>query len=94
MGHLRDEGFCPCGHTFLTRAHGEPERLCQAEFSLPLQWIAPRTEELWRLEYDYYVNFYLPCMKEWGIDLYRDDIPSEDVWVAQAMEEQDDLWLP
>nr|WP_300338701.1 hypothetical protein [Actinomyces sp.] len=67
---------------------------CWAKFSLPLQWIAPRTEELWRLEYDYYVDFYLPCMKEWGIDLYRDDIPSEDVWVAQSMEGQVDLWLP
>ena len=67
---------------------------CWAKYSLPVQWIAPRTEELWRLEYDYYISFYMPCMKDLGIDLYRDDIPSEEVWVAQGMADQTGMWVP
>lgn len=67
---------------------------CQARYSPRVTLLAPRTEQTERYVYAYYTEFYLPCMKGYGIDLYRDGIPSEDVWVAKSLAGEAELWVP
>ncbi len=45
--------------------------------------------------YEYFTTFYLDCVAELGYELDRTQVPSQETWVAQAMQgEAEGLWWP
>ncbi|MDO5083260.1 MAG: hypothetical protein Q4D89_07660 [Arachnia propionica] len=68
--------------------------VCQAEYSLDPRFHDDWNEDQLGVVYDYFTQYYIPCMKAHDQLVNEKDKPTRDVYVATYNDEDADPWWP
>ncbi|MDO5067848.1 MAG: hypothetical protein Q4D96_11260 [Propionibacteriaceae bacterium] len=68
--------------------------VCQAQYSLDPRFYDEYNEEQLALLYDYFEQYYIPCMKAHDQPVNEKDKPTRDVYIATFNDPDSDPWWP
>jgi len=58
--------------------------VCDAEYTIHPKYLQPLTDAQWGLQYDYWVEWLVPCLE--GLGAHPSEPPTRDTFVAQAVQ--------
>ena len=68
--------------------------VCQAQYSLDPRFYDDWNEDQLAVIYDYFTQYYIPCMKAHDQPVNDKNQPSRDVYIANSTGENADPWWP
>lgn len=66
---------------------------CVAQYPVSAKYLQAWGSDQWKVQYEYLVDYYIPCVESYGITIDRDSIPTEQVYVESGLS-QADVWHP
>lgn len=66
---------------------------CVAQYPVDAKYLQTWGPDQWRVQYEYLVNYYIPCLESYGITIDPETIPIEQVYVESGLS-QGDVWHP
>lgn len=66
---------------------------CAAQYPIEPKFFREWGEDQWKVNYEYLTGYYIPCVESFGVEIDKTSIPSERVYVENALSNAD-LWHP
>lgn len=66
---------------------------CVAQYPIDAKYRQEWGSDQWKVQYEYLVDFYIPCVESYGITIDPETVPSEQIYVESGLS-QGDVWHP
>lgn len=66
---------------------------CAAQYPIDPRYSRTWGEDQWKIQYEYLIDYYIPCIASFGVNIPEDAIPSEESFVENALY-REDMWHP
>lgn len=96
---LRDKGFeaDPTGDFIQTKeivddqqdSYFRARADCVAMYPQSAQTLARWGEDQWRIQYEYFTDYYIPCIESFGVETDKADFPSKESFVQAGLNDDD-----
>lgn len=66
---------------------------CTAQYPIDPRYTREWDEDQWKIQYEYLTDYYIPCIESFGVKIDEKSIPTEQVFVEDALYRKD-MWHP